>query len=72
MMFATSYTGAYSFSFDGKSTFGEPELALAGKATKDNMGFHGSPPGDPTLVSIDNVWHMYYGDSGGIYYATLK
>jgi len=73
-VFATSYTGVYEFSFDGKD-FGEPVLALAGEAKKDNMGFHGAPPGDPSTTKINSTWYMYYGgpkDKNGIHYATLQ
>jgi hypothetical protein len=31
------------------------------------------PPGDPSLVKIDNTWYMYFGlHTKGIYYATLN
>ena len=73
-VFATSYTGVYSFTFDG-SKFGKPELALSGGAVQDNMGFRGAPPGDPTLTKIKGIWYMYYGATGtesGIHYATLQ
>ena len=73
-VFATSYTGVYSFTLkDGK--FGTGTLVYAGETTKDNMGYHGAPPGDPTLAKIDGTWYMYYGgphDQNGIWYATLK
>lgn len=73
-VFSTTYTGVYEFSFDD-SKFGEAKLVLAGEAKKDNMGFHGSPPGDPTTIKIDDTWYMYYGgprDQNGIHYATLS
>lgn len=74
-VFVTSYSGVYHFTFDGNSSFGEPSLAFAGEAKKDNMGFRGAPPGDPTTAKINGAWHMYYGNTGsesGIWYATLK
>lgn len=73
-IFATSYTGVYSFTFDG-TTFGTATLALSGGATQDNMGFHGAPPGDPALAKINGTWYMYYGATGstsGIHYAILS
>lgn len=73
-LYMTSYTGVYSSSFNGTS-FSEPALAFAGQAKKDNMGFHGAPPGDPTTIKIGDTWFMYYGNTGtesGIWYATLR
>jgi len=73
-LFATSYTGVYEFTFDG-TKFGSPSLALAGEAKKTDMGFTGSPPGDPTTIKIGTVWFMYYGgpkEENGIHYANLK
>jgi hypothetical protein len=73
-VFATSYTGVYEFTFDG-TKFGEPVLALAGEAKKTDMGFTGSPPGDPSTTSINGTWYMYYGgprEQNGIHYATLQ
>lgn len=74
-VFVTTYTGVYDFSFDGASSFGTPGLAFAGEASQDTQGFHGAPPGDPTVAKIDGTWFMYYGNTGsesGIHYATLK
>lgn len=73
-VYAASYTGVYEFSFDG-TMFGDPALALAGEAKQDNMGFHGSPPGDPTTANIGGTWYMYYGgprEQNGIHFATLQ
>src|SRR3989344_555802 len=70
-IFATSYTGVYSFTFDG-TTFGKATLAFAGEATKTAQGFMGAPPGDPTTAKINDTWFMYYGATTGIYYATLQ
>ena len=74
IVYATTYTGVYSFSFDG-SKFGEPVLAFAGEARKQGDNFMGQPPGDPTLAEINGTWYMYYGATGtdsGIHYATLQ
>lgn len=73
-VFATSYTGVYSFSFDGKA-FGEPSLAYAGEARKENGNYMGQPPGDPTTAKINGTWYMYYGATGedsGILYAKYE
>lgn len=70
-VFATTYTGVYYFTFDG-SSFGSATLAFAGDATQDSTGFHGAPPGDPTLAKIGGTWYMYYGTTNGINYATLS
>lgn len=73
-LFATSYTGVYEFDFkNGK--FSQGTLAFAGNARKDQMGFNGQPPGDPTLAYVGKTWYMYYGQTGaksGIHYATLR
>lgn len=74
MVFVTSYTGVYQFSFDGKK-FGEPKLAFAGEAKKQGDNFMGAPPGDPTVAKISGTWYMYYGATGsasGIHYAALS
>jgi hypothetical protein len=35
--------------------------------------FPENPPGDPTLIEINDKWFMYYGQhTKGIYYATLE
>ncbi|HEY5805771.1 MAG TPA: hypothetical protein VIS56_00095 [Candidatus Saccharimonadales bacterium] len=73
-VFATSYTGVYSFNFDG-TTFAEAELAFAGEAKKVGDNYMGQPPGDPTTAKINGTWFMYYGATGkstGIHYATLQ
>lgn len=73
-LFSTSYTGVYSFAFDG-GKFGEPVLEFAGDAKRQGDQLLGQPPGDPTLIRIGDTWYMYYGQTGdatGIHYATLK
>jgi predicted GH43/DUF377 family glycosyl hydrolase len=67
-----SYRGIYHTSFkDGKFSqdvdFDYTTLPVQGSLFPEN------PPGDPTLVKINNKWFMYYGQHAkGIYYATLR
>ena len=52
-VFATSYTGVYEFSFDGKA-FGAAKLAFAGDAKYQNNQYTGAPPGD-AMVTVSGL-----------------
>lgn len=66
-----SYRGVYHATFaNGK--FSEAEFDFT-TAVDLNNRFPENPPGDPTLIKINNKWLMYYGQHGkGIFYATLE
>lgn len=65
-----SYGGVY-YSIYKDNKFSEPLFDFS-KSSNSNQKFSSNPPGDPTLMKINNVWYMYYGQHTlGIYYATL-
>ncbi len=74
-LFSTSYTGVYEFGFDDDKFAAEGKLVYAADAKRDQKGFTGQPPGDPTLAQIGTTWYMFYGQTGaasGIHYALLN
>lgn len=75
-LFATTYAGVYESVFDG-SKFSKPIIAFTLKSTQPSPA-NGppqdvAPPGDPSVISINGTWYMYYGgprNENGIHYAT--
>lgn len=66
------YGGVYLSVFE-KGNFSEPKFVFFGPNYDEKVLFSPSPPGDPTLAKINNVWNMYYGyHEKGIYRAVLK
>lgn len=66
------YFGVYESIF-ANGSFSEPKFVYYGPNYDEKMVFPSSPPGDPTLVKIDDTWNMFYGYyQKGIYRATLK
>ncbi len=66
-----SYRGIYYTTFNNNKFSEEPVFSFTTSSNAGNR-FPENPPGDPTLVRINNKWFMYYGQHGkGIFYATL-
>jgi len=67
-----SYKGVYHVTYkDGK--FSQDAVLDYTTSTNDYMRFPENPPGDPTLIKINDKWFMYYGQhEKGIYYAILE
>lgn len=66
-----SYKGVYYTTYkDG--TFSAPQFTFTNNTDTQNK-FPENPPGDPTLIQIDDQWFMYYGQhTKGIYYAIYQ
>lgn len=71
-LFFWSYSGVYESTYtDGK--FSQPALVYRGQNTNAQNKFPMNPPGDPTLLKVNDTWYMYYGQhTKGIYSAILK
>ncbi len=66
-----SYKGVFHLTFED-GTFSEPEFDYSTDPDSRKM-FPENPPGDPTLMKINEKWFMYYGShTKGIGYATLE
>lgn len=66
-----SYKGIYHVEFENNQFTEEAEFDYTTNTNTENK-FYENPPGDPTLMKIENKWFMYYGQhTSGIYYATL-
>lgn len=64
-----SYKGVFHLTFED-GTFSEPEFDYSTDPDSRKM-FPENPPGDPTLMKINEKWFMYYGShTKGIGYAT--
>ncbi|MBI2588594.1 hypothetical protein HYW35_00055 [Candidatus Saccharibacteria bacterium] len=64
------YKGVY-YSVLADDKFSEPRLTYT--TATGNQEFPENPPGDPTLIKINNTWNMYYGGhQKGIYRAVLQ
>ena len=67
-----SYKGVYHTTYENGLFVSTPTFDFT-NSTNPNVAFSENPPGDPTLMKINNIWYMYYGQhTKGIYYATLQ
>lgn len=65
-----SYAGIYHTVYKN-GTFSSPVFNWT-NIKNSKAKFAPNPPGDPTIIKINNTWYMYYGQhTKGIYYATL-
>lgn len=66
-----SYLGIYHVVFNN-NVFSDSEFDFT-NSLDSAKPFPQNPPGDPTLMKINDKWFMYYGQhTKGIYYATLE
>lgn len=67
-----SYKGVYHIDYNN-GVFSQDAVLDYTTLTNSYMKFPENPPGDPTLININDEWFMYYGQhTKGVYYATLE
>lgn len=67
-----SYRGVYHTVFENGKFSINTQFDYT-TAQDSNIMFPENPPGDPTLMKVNNKWFMYYGQHAkGIYYAVFK
>src|SRR3989338_32708 len=71
-LFFWGYAGVYESTY-ANNQFSQPKLVYTNQSGNSPKMFPENPPGDPTLIKINDTWNMYYGGhQKGIYRAVLK